>query len=311
MPAAAPPSFDLAVGFTPSALNKGLAQLHSTHRDVFKGTDKKNYSDVTYFVSWDFLSPPALRLGALPDQLWENSIKAPGVKELPATGVMLLELPEVKAAAWPADQASEKVGGTGPVRVICHATVKDKALAVEPLAAWIDQSSIDAKDKRIVRHQLVPSVLAMAGKLLGGLHIPTAELFGTKVALEPSLVDATGTHLVLAASAKVGGAAAADLAGHTWPDKEIFVLGSRTFLTSLLGAALRSHQNTEVYRENKGPEALNVTLTAKFKEATNLVLDEKELTKGSAQLLFGFAAEVFVLGVGSDGCSMIKAGSDC
>ncbi|MFD0268017.1 hypothetical protein ACFVGY_15760 [Streptomyces sp. NPDC127106] len=311
MAAAAEPAFDLAVGFTPSALNKGLTQLHTSHRDVFKGTEKKNYGDVAYVATWDLVQPPTLRLGTLPGGLWEKSIKAPKVKELPATGVLLLEFSELKAEAWPEGHESDKVGGTGPVRVVCHATVKDKALAIEPLAAWLDQQSIDARDRRIVVHQLVPSVLAMAGKLLSGLHIPTTEIFGTKLDLEPALVDVAGSHLVLAAKAEVGEAAATGLAGHTWPDKDIFLLGSRGFVTGVLDAALHAHQGTEVYNEQKGPDLCNVRLKAKFENAKNLVLDAADLTTCSANVLFSYSAEVFLFGPEGSGCSLTKAGNSC
>ncbi|GHF52968.1 hypothetical protein GCM10010218_38030 [Streptomyces mashuensis] len=301
--------YDLAVGFTPKALNSGLGKLHQQHGAIFKGRERRAFMTVTYTLEWNVAEAPRLVLGPLPEGRWKDAYKAKGAPESPpATGVFLLDLPKAGFKATPDDKSLRSLQGEGQVQAICQAFVENKTLTIRPLALWFASPPTDPSDVRAVKGLVVPKILSIAGGLLTGLRIPTQELFGRKITLEPALVDVSGTHLVLAATGDVKALAPDSLAGTKWPDRPVFALGSRTFLQKLLRAGVDQYRGKDIFNKNFGNDIANVTVKVVLKFVEDLTLDPADPTRGTGAVGLDFSADLKV-GPENGPCSFIKAGS--
>ncbi|MFE0186475.1 hypothetical protein [Streptomyces sp. NPDC059008] len=306
--------YDLALGIHADALNSGLKSLHSQHRAVFQGNyGPETIDDIAYTFSWDFLEPPELVLEKPDAGLWSEMIKAEGITDLPDSGVLQLHAPQLQVGGTIAGDPLPQ--GVSEVKVAVQAKVDQGAITVVPLGVWL--SKIPDKYTRImVEKVIVPNVLDQAKNLVNGVKIPVQDLFGQQVALTPVLLDVTGTHLVLTATAGTGRTPAAAAAAGTatdWPsDKQVFLLVGRDLLARLIQGALDQWRDTQLADDDKTVTGVaSVWWKAKFRKADSVKVDENDPTTISADfdLPWSVGVDLFPVAPGK-GCALFKASQE-
>lgn len=306
--------YDLALGIHADALNSGITSLHSQHHAVFQGSyGPETIDGIAYTFTWDFVEPPEL-VPEKPDAgLWADMIKAQGITDLPDSGVLQIHAPQLKVGGTIAGE--DLPPGTGEVKVAVQAKVDGGAITVVPLGVWL--SKIPDKYTRImVEKVIVPNVLDQAKNLVNGLKIPAQDLFGRQVTLTPVLLDVTGTHLVLAATAETGQApaavASADAAAD-WPsDKQVFLLVGRNLLAHLIQGALDQWRDTQLADDDKTVTGVaSVWWKAKFRKADSVTVDENDPTSISADfdIPWSVGVDLFPVAPGK-GCALFKASQE-
>lgn len=302
---AAVTDYDLALGISSGALDSGLTSLHGTHRAVFKGTyGPQTVDDIEYSFSWDFLEPPGLILAKPDDALWNTMIKAQGVTDLPDSGVLQVHDTRLQMNGTIAGAALPQL--VVEIKVAVQAEVVSEAITVVPLGVWL--SDIPDKYTRILIDKvIVPNLLDQAKSWVSGVKLPAEELFGQQVTVTPVLLDVTGTHLVLAATAgdKGGtGEGAAD-----WPTgKDVFLLVGRTLLANLLQAAVDKWKDTQLADDSKSVAAVaKVWWEAKFYKADNVSVGQSDPTSVSASFDIPWSVGLNLFGTKDKGCALFKA----
>ncbi|MEH6373191.1 hypothetical protein V7793_02325 [Streptomyces sp. KLMMK] len=306
--------YDLALGIHADGLNSGLKSLHSQHRAVFHGTyGPETIEDIVYTFTWDFLVPPELVLEKPDAELWSKMIKAQGVKDLPDSGVLQLHVPQLQVNGTIAGDALPP--GVGEVKVAVQAKVDNGGITVVPLGVWLSDIP-DRYTKIMVDKVIVPNVLDQAKNLVNGLKLPVQDLFGQQVSLTPVLLDVTGTHLVLTATAGTGHSPAATVssgAATAWPsDKQVFLLVGRDLLARLLQGALGQWQDKELANDDKTVTGVaTVWWKAKFRKADNVKVDESDPTTVSADfdIPWSVGVDLFPVAPGK-GCALFKASQE-
>ncbi|MGW2633887.1 hypothetical protein ACWC2K_31805 [Streptomyces chattanoogensis] len=306
--------YDLALGIHADALNSGLTSLHSRHRAVFQGNyGPETIDGIAYTFSWDFLEPPELVLEKPDAGLWAEMIKAQGITDLPDSGVLQIHAPQLQVGGTIAGDPLPQ--GVSEVKVAVQAKVDQGALTVVPLGVWL--SKIPDKYTRImVEKVIVPNVLDQAKNLVNGVKIPVQDLFGQQVTLTPVLLDVTGTHLVLTATAGTGRTPAAGAAAGTaadWPsDKQVFLLVGRDLLARLIQGALDQWRDTQLADDDKTVTGVaSVWWKAKFRKADSVKVDENDPTTISADfdLPWSVGVDLFPVAPGK-GCALFKASQE-
>ncbi|MFF7725438.1 hypothetical protein [Streptomyces sp. NPDC008001] len=311
--------YDFALGMHADALNSGLKSLHSQHRPVFQGTEGPTTTDgITYTFGWDFLEPPELALEKPDADLWSKMIKAQGVTDLPDTGVLQIHAPQLQVTCTIDD--SPPLQGVSEVKVAVQITVDGGGITVVPLGVWL--SAIPDKVTRImVDKVIVPTLLDQAKTLVNGVKPPVQDLFGQQVALTPSLLAVTGTHLVLTAAANVQRAATAATAATgsdaaapaDWPsDKQVFVLLGRDLMARLLQGALDQWRDTQLADDDRTLTGVgSVWWKARFRQASNVKVDENDPTSISADfdIPWSVGLDLFSVAPGK-GCALFKASQE-
>ncbi|GAB2712549.1 hypothetical protein [Kitasatospora kifunensis] len=306
--------YDLALGIHADALNSGLTTLHSQHRAVFQGSyGPETIDEIDYTFAWDFLKPPELILSKPDAGLWSQMIKAQGITDLPDSGVLQLHALQLQVNGTIAGEALPQ--GVSEVKVAVQAKVDGGGITVVPLGVWLSEI-LDPYTRIMVDKVIVPNVLDQAKNLVNGLKLPVRDLFGQQVALTPVLLDVTGTHLVLTATAGTGQARAAGAATDAvtgWPsDKQVFLLVGRDLLARLLQGALDQWQDTQLADDDKTvPGIASVWWKAKFHKADNVKVDKSDPTTISADfdIPWSVGVDLFPVAPGK-GCALFKASQE-
>ncbi|WP_455409928.1 hypothetical protein [Streptomyces hiroshimensis] len=306
--------YDLALGIHADALNSGLKSLHGRHRAVFQGQyGPETIEDIAYTFSWDFLEPPELILEKPDAELWAKMIKAQGVTDLPDSGVLQIHAPQLQVNGTIAGDALPQ--GVSEVKVAVQAKVDAGAITIVPLGVRLSDIP-DPYTKIMVEKVIVPNVLDQAKSLLSGLKLPVQDLFGQQVTLTPVLLDVTGTHLVLTATAGTGQAPATGAssgAATDWPsDKQVFLLVGRDLMARLLQGALDQWRDTELANDDKTLIGVgSVWWKATFRSAANVKVDESDPTSVSADfdIPWSVGLDLFPIAPGK-GCALFKASQE-
>ncbi|MGK5545858.1 hypothetical protein ACSNOH_14155 [Streptomyces sp. URMC 127] len=304
--------YDLALGIHADALNSGLKSLHSEHRAVFQGSyGPETIEGISYTFTWDFLQPPELVLEKPDAGLWDKMIKAQGVTVLPDSGVLQVHVPQLQVGGTIAGDPLPQ--GVTEIKVAVQAKADSSGITVVPLGVWF--SKIPDKYTRIMVEKVIaPNVLDQAKNLVNGLKIPVQDLFGQQVTLTPVLLDVTGTHLVLTATAQTGRASAAGAstgAAADWPsDKQVFLLVGRDLMAHLLQGALDQWRGTKLAHDDRTVIVLgSVWWDAEFRQARNVKVDESDPTSVSADFDIPWSVGLDVFAVAPrKGCALFKAG---
>ncbi|WP_245699525.1 hypothetical protein [Streptomyces roseifaciens] len=306
--------YDLALGIHADALNSGLKSLHSLHRAVFQGAyGPETIEGIEYTFSWDFLEPPELVLEKPDTELWNQMIKAQGITDLPDSGVLQIHAPQLQVNGTIAGDALPQ--GVSEVKVAVQAKVDTGAITIVPLGVRLSEIP-DPYTRIMVEKVIVPNVLDQAKSLVSGLKLPVQDLFGQQVSLTPALLDVTGTHLVLTATAGTGHAPAAGSpagAATDWPsDKQVFLLVGRDLMARLLQGALDQWQNTKLADDDKTVTGVaSVWWKATFRKAENVKVDENDPTTISADfdIPWSVGVDLFPVAPGK-GCALFKASQE-
>ncbi|MFF8912851.1 hypothetical protein ACF08M_05860 [Streptomyces sp. NPDC015032] len=303
-------SYDFAIGLHADSLNSGLAKLHDRHRAVFRGTESGTFDGIGCTFGWDFLKPPELTLKKPDAGLWSTMLKAQGITELPDSGVLQLHAPQLQVNGTLAGDALPQ--GVSDVKVAVQARVEDGAVVVVPLGVWLSEIP-DAYTRALVDHVIVPNVLDQAKSLLSGLRLPVQDFFGQQIALTPVLLDVTGTHLVLAATAGTGQAPAAGPSGGSataWPTgKQVFVLLGRDLLARLLQGALDQWRGKQLAKDDRTLTGVaSVWWKAAFGKADNVKAYTNDPTRITADFDIPWSVGVDLFPVApAKGCALFKA----
>ncbi|MFF4607371.1 hypothetical protein ACFY12_32125 [Streptomyces sp. NPDC001339] len=306
--------YDLALGIHADALNSALTSLHSQHRAVFQGSyGPETIDSIAYTFSWDFLEPPQLVLEKPDAGLWAEMIKAQGITDLPDSGVLQIHAPKLQVGGTIAGDALPQ--GVSEVKVAVQAKVDGGTLTVVPLGVWL--SKIPDKYTRVmVEKVIVPNVLDQAKNLVNGVKIPVQDLFGQQVTLTPVLLDVTGTHLVLTATAGTGRTSDAGASAGTatdWPsDKQVFLLVGRDLLARLIQGALDQWRDKQLADDDKTVTGVaSVWWKAKFRKADSVQVDENDPTTISANfdIPWSVGVDLFPVAPGK-GCALAKASQE-
>ncbi|MGW7008038.1 hypothetical protein ACWGCW_35915 [Streptomyces sp. NPDC054933] len=301
--------YDLALGIHADALDSGLKTLHSGHRVVFQGQyGPETIEGIDYTFAWDFLQPPELILEKPDAELWNKMIKAQGITDLPDSGVLQIHAPQLQVNGTIAGDALPQ--GVSEVKVAVQAKVDGGSITVVPLGVWLSDIP-DPYTRIMVEKVIVPNVLDQAKNLVNGVKLPVQDLFGQQVTLTPVLLDVTGTHLVLAATAGTGQVPAASAGPATdWPsDKQVFLLVGRDLMARLLQGALDQWRDTQLANDDKTvPGVATVWWKAKFRKADNVKVDESDPTTLSADfdIPWSVGVDLFPVAPGK-GCALFKA----
>lgn len=306
--------YDLALGIHADALNSGITNLHSQHRAVFQGSyGPETIGGVEYTFAWDFLEPPGLTLRKPDADLWNKMIKAQGVTDLPDSGVLQIHVPQLQVNGTIAGDALPQ--GVSEVKVAVQAKVDGGGITVVPLGVWLSEIP-DAYTRIMVEKVIVPNVLDQAKHLVNGVKLPIQDLFGQQVALTPVLLDVTGTHLVLTATASPSRSTAlAATAGPAadWPsDKQVFLLVGRDLLARLLQGALDQWRDTKLADDDRTLTGVaSVWWKATFRKADNVKVDESDPTTVSADfdIPWSVGLDLFPIAPGK-GCGLFKASQE-
>ncbi|MCF3102105.1 hypothetical protein IPZ58_10965 [Streptomyces roseoverticillatus] len=304
--------FDLAVGVGGDAVNSGLQKAYQQHRDAFRGSvTPPPIEGTTYTFAWDFLTAPSLVLAPPDADLWAKMIKADGITDLPDSGVLQFVTEKLQADCKVGDTALPQV--TPKVTVALQLKLDGGGITVVPLGAFLDKLPADPTSI-IVKNVVVPTLLTKGADLLKGLKIPAQDLFGQTVTLNLVRVDVIPTHLVLASTAKVGRPSAVRAAPADWPtDKQVFTLISKGLLTTLLTAAVKKYENTQLAKDDKTIRFVaSARWDATFRRAKDLKVGS-DPTTASAGVDIDWHAELDLVPItpdGKGGCALSKAGHD-
>lgn len=305
---------DLALGIHVDALNSGLKSLHSQHHAVFQGDyGPEVIEDIPYTFSWEFVQPPEFALKKPDTGRWAEMIKAQGITDLPDSGVLQIRAPQLKVNGTIDGEPLPE--GISEVEVAVQAKVDGGTITVVPLGVWLPRIP-DKFTRTMVEEVVVPNVLDQAKNLVHGLKIPVQDLFGQQVTLTPVLLDVTGTHLVLTATAATGQAPAAGaLAGTAtdWPsEKQVFLLVGRDLLARLVQGALDQWRGTQLAKDDKTLIGVaSVWWEATFRKADNVTADENDPTTISADfdIPWSVGLDLFPVAPGK-GCAVFKASQE-
>ncbi|MEU8546120.1 hypothetical protein AB0C81_03760 [Streptomyces roseoverticillatus] len=306
--------FDLAVGVGGDAINSGLQKAYQQHRDEFRGSvTPPPIEGTTYTFAWDFLDAPSLILAPPDGDLWAKMIKPDDVTVLPDSGVLQFVAQRLQADCKVGDTDLPQV--TGKVTVALQLKLDGAGgITAVPLGAWLENLP-DSPTSIIVKNVVVPTLLAKGTDLLKGLKIPAQDLFGQTITLNLVRVDVIPTHLVLASTTKVGRPPAArEAAPADWPtDKQVFTLISKGLLATLLTAAVKKYENTQLAKDDK---TIRFVATAKWEATFRRAKDLKagsDPTTASAGVDIDWHAELDLVPItpdGKGGCALSKAGHD-
>lgn len=306
--------FDFAIGLNTDTLNTGISQLHSKHHDaLFKGHDKQDISGTSGTIDWDIKKPPTVTLAAPTADQWNKAMdpkgNTPPADTRPTTNSFQIILTSTDVtvtvgAVKPYKVQDKDIGVYGQV------SVSNGKLIVTILAVAIDEAGMKEWDRWAINHLVLPNIIKSANNSLSNLTIPTAELFGTKIELTLDEALVTGTHLVLSATANLDNSTTPDplASDFTWPsDKPLWVLFSRRLVTKVLTSAIDTNKGGAKGNYSNPSGVVTVSVDYWLNSYRDLKLGDTTLTAGSAVLDMGYTADLSVLGLPPDKCSIIHA----
>ncbi|MFJ1791640.1 hypothetical protein [Kitasatospora griseola] len=304
--------FDLAVGIDSASLEAGVGELHRRHRDtLFKGHDVQIIKGTEVTLDWIVKSAPTVVLGPPSQQDWGKATDVNGKKPpsgpLPEGNVLRITLCSTDVTLTYGQAKSVSVTNKD-IDVYARLSVAGGRIAVTILAVRLDTAGMAVWDVFVVEKIVLPNLIKAGSNALSQLAIPTQELFEAKLEVVPNRVLVTGSHLILAANANIGGSTAPDhlAADFTWPDKPLWVLFSRRLLTWVLDVTLQSAVNrTQNCKKDFG--VITVSVDFKLRSYQDLAIDPEKLTSASAKLDMCYDARVSVLSIDPDKCALVDA----
>lgn len=217
---------DLVIGLSAAKLDQVVRQIYSNphlRESVFAGSKSATYAKVNATISWEAQSPPTVELRAPTPGEWKGAIKENGNPAPPCDGAFIVNLSKLSLKV---DASPEKLDTTVPLSVICAAQSSGERLSLTAIAVRVNLSNATPLDKFLIERVLVPGILGMVNKSLGGLKI-AAPTFGG-VTFTAGTVVVASDHLLLGFNLAQRGAPA--LEGVQVPGDPFFVLMSPALL---------------------------------------------------------------------------------
>ncbi|WP_424101141.1 hypothetical protein [Moorena producens] len=227
-------NFDIAIGLSANSVNSILAALFAdstAKAKFFRGIYSEDIAGKgTVYSSYEVNAAPTVTLAA-PDQAsWDAAIKQTKDQPLPTENCFQIHFSSISGTIS-IDNGSP-VNGEGQLDVYMTAAMSNGVLSLDPLAVYMDTSSLSQFDKWLIPNVLAPAALEMASKIMDTIKLPSIPSYEDISFIDPGL-SIMNEQLIIA-TVLTNNSASLSLTGFSPPTKNYYTLLSPTLINAVI-----------------------------------------------------------------------------